>query len=171
MIDLTDKSGIRLDIACGANKNPGFVGIDIRELPGVDIVHDLEVYPWPLPDECALLATASHYVEHINPAHFGIINFFNEVWRVMKEEGEFAIVTPHGLSQGFRQDPTHTKAWDEATFAYFDPLEPSGLYNIYKPKPWQIKYLSWSPVSNIEAILVKRNADPQKWTNDGRHYK
>lgn len=155
---LKHNGGIRLDIACGANKNPGgFVGIDVRPLDGVDIVWDLEEFPWPLPDECAITAVCSHFVEHINPAKFGIINFFNEVWRVMKVGGEFAIVTPHGLSQGYRQDPTHTKAWDEASFCYFDPLEPSGLYNIYSPKPWRISYLSWSPDANIEVILVKRH--------------
>ena len=44
------QSGIRLDIGCGANKAPGFVGMDMRALPGVDIVHDVEQYPWPLPD-------------------------------------------------------------------------------------------------------------------------
>lgn len=154
---LTQNSGIRLDIACGANKNPGFVGIDIRPLETVDIVHDLESIPWPLPDNSVAMATASHFVEHLNPAKFGIINFFNEVWRVMRVGGEFAIVTPHGLSQGFRQDPTHTKAWDEASFDYFDPLAPSRLWTIYQPKPWRIKYLSWSPSANIEVILVKRH--------------
>lgn len=166
---LKNQSGIRLDIACGSNKNPGFIGIDVRPLEAVDIVWDLEDIPWkPLPDECVLTAVASHFVEHINPAKFGIINFFNEVWRVMKVGGEFAIVTPHGLSQGYRQDPTHTKAWDEASFCYFDPLEPSGLYNIYLPRPWQIKYLSWSPDANIEAILVKRHLT--EWENGAKHY-
>lgn len=160
--------GIRLDIACGGNKNPNFVGIDIRPLPGVDIVHNLEEYPWPLPDGCVLMATASHFVEHINPAQFGIIKFFDEVWRVMKEGGEFAIVTPHGLSQGFRQDPTHTKAWDEASFCYFDPLDPSNLWGIYQPKPWQIKYLSWSPSTNIECILVKRHLT--QWNEGVKKY-
>lgn len=154
---LEQNSGIRLDIAGGGNPNPGFINIDIRPLETVDIVHDLESIPWPLPDECVIMATASHFVEHLNPAKFGIINFFNEVWRVMKVGGEFAIVTPHGLSQGFRQDPTHTKAWDEASFDYFDPLAPSGLWRIYSPMPWKIKYLSWSPSANIEVILVKRH--------------
>ena len=56
------KGGILLDIACGANKQPGYVGLDIQQLPGVDIVHDLNVHPWPLPDECVLRAIASHIV-------------------------------------------------------------------------------------------------------------
>src|SRR5262245_6959710 len=91
---------IQLDIGCGANKQPGFTGIDIRPLPGVDIVHDVEAFPWPLPDECVSQAVSSHLVEHINPHKFGFVNFMDEVWRVMKPGGRFAIACPHGSSQG-----------------------------------------------------------------------
>ncbi len=65
---LKSKQGIRLDIGGGANPNPGFVNIDILPLPGVDIVHNIELTPWPLPDECVLTAVASHVLEHISPS-------------------------------------------------------------------------------------------------------
>lgn len=157
---LRDKAILRLDIGCGANKvAPDWVGMDMRELPGVDIVWDVERYPWPLPGDCIQSAVASHLVEHINPHKFGFVNFMNEVWRVMQVGGEFAIACPHGYSPGYLQDPTHCNALNETTWAYFDPEEPSTggmLYNIYKPKPWKIKYLAWDPAANIEVVLVKR---------------
>ncbi len=159
---LQERSGIRLDIGCGAHPQPGFVGMDIRPLPGVDIVHDIEVIPWPLPDECALTAVASHLVEHIAPARFGFIRFMDEVWRVLRVGGEFAIATPHGYSPGYLQDPTHCNPCNEATWAYFDPFEPNtqgALWGIYRPMPWKIKYLSWDPSANIEVILVKRGLE------------
>lgn len=90
------------------------------------------------------------------------IRFMDEVWRVLKPDGEFAIACPHGYSPGFLQDPTHTNEVSEATFAYFDPLEPNTggmLYRIYRPKPWRIKYISWSPAANIEVVLAKRRED------------
>lgn len=161
---LAAHAAIDLDIGCGANKQPGFVGIDIRALDGVDIVHDVEVYPWPLPDDCVRRAVASHLVEHINPHKGNFIQFMNEVWRIMKVGGEFMIATPHGYSQGYLQDPTHCNPCNEWTWAYFDPFEKQTgghLYNIYKPKPWRIKYLSFSPAANIEVILVKRGEDEQ----------
>lgn len=62
------KGGISLDVGCGATKQgPEWVGMDLRELPGVDIVHDVNLFPWPLPDECALRSVCSHLVEHIPP--------------------------------------------------------------------------------------------------------
>ena len=62
---IAEKGGIRLDIGCGENKQEGFVGMDARALPGVDIIHDLEVFPWPLPDDCCLTIVGSHIIEHI----------------------------------------------------------------------------------------------------------
>jgi hypothetical protein len=62
------KKGIRLDIACGRSKQgPNWVGIDMLPLPGVDIVHNIELTPWPLPDESVSVAIASHIMEHLNP--------------------------------------------------------------------------------------------------------
>lgn len=155
-----NEQGIKLDLACGANKQPGFVGIDIRELPGVDIVHDLEKVPWPLPNECANLAMASHLVEHINP-HGGVfLRFMDECWRVLKYNGQFVISTPYAGSPGFWQDPTHCNGCNEMTWAYFDPIEAGGhLYKIYKPKPWKILSCTWSAIGNMEIILEKRKED------------
>lgn len=62
-----NQQGIKIDLGCGAAKQPGFVGLDNRPLPGVDIVQDLELFPWALPDECASLVMSSHLMEHIDP--------------------------------------------------------------------------------------------------------
>lgn len=158
------KSGIRLDIACGANKQgPGWVGMDIRPLEGVDVVHDALSFPWPFEDGSVLCAVCSHYVEHIPPTaidngktRFPFFEFMDECWRVLKPEGELAIVMPHGHSEGYLQDPTHVNCRNENTWRYFDPEDISGLYNVYQPKPWKVKYLVWNPSTNMEVILTKR---------------
>lgn len=160
---LKDKAGIKLDIGAGGNKQaPDWVGIDYRALPGIDIVHDLETFPWPLPDECVNFAVASHVVEHINP-HKGIfMQFMDEVWRIMKYDCEFAIATPYAGSIGYYQDPTHINPCNENTWLYFDPLEDKAngqLYNIYRPKPWRIKINTFHPDGNLEVVLVKRRMD------------
>lgn len=159
---IKEKGGIRLDIGSGANVQEGFIGMDVRPLPGVDIVHDVNIHPWPLPSECVLLAVCSHLVEHIPPAAirpdgstwFPFVAFMDELWRVCKVGAEVAISLPHGSSQGFLQDPTHCNPCNERTWAYFDPDQI--LWTIYKPKPWRIKHLNWSPVANVEVALVKR---------------
>jgi len=159
---LKENSGIRLDIGCGKNKQNGFIGIDYRGLPGVDIVHDLEKFPWPLPDRSVLVAVASHVVEHINP-HAGVfIDFMNEVWRVLQDDGEFLISTPYAGSPGYWWDPTHCNPCSEMTWEYFDPISPltqGQFYNIYSPLPWKVKHCYWDINGNLEVILVKRKID------------
>lgn len=160
MKKFADKTGIRLDIGGGANPQPGFVNIDYRSLTGVDIVHNLEETPWPLDDESVLVAVSSHVLEHINP-HAGVfMNVMDEIWRVLKLNGEFAFVVPYAGSPGFWQDPTHCNGITENTIRYFDPMDESGLYSIYKPKPWKIKSLTYNTEGNLECVLVKRGVDP-----------
>ena len=146
-------SGIRLDVGCGRNKQAGWVGIDFQALPSVDIVHDLTVYPWPLPDECATVAMASHVVEHIPPHNLGFVKFMNEVWRILKPGGQFAITTPHGWSAGYLQDPTHCNPCNENTWLYFVKEHP--FHQFYTPKPWVIQFLAYDVAANIEVVMVK----------------
>lgn len=150
---LAEQGGIRLDIGCGENKQEGFTGMDARELPGVDIVHDLEVFPWPLPDECCLTIVGSHIIEHIKP--WFTIPLFNEIWRIMKPGGQLALSTPYAGSPGFWQDPTHCNGFNEATFQYFDPDYP--LYQIYRPKPWKLApgFPVWQMTGNMEVLMSK----------------
>lgn len=152
--------GVKIDLGGGGNPQPGFINVDIRDLPGVDIVQDLQKFPWKIPSECASLVMASHLVEHINPADGIFLKFMDEVWRLLKPDGKFMIATPYAGSPGYWQDPTHCNGCNEATWAYFDPLEAGGyLYRIYKPKPWKIEFSSWSMVGNMEIVLVKRRED------------
>ena len=71
------------------------------------------------------------------------------------------IAVPYAGSQGYFQDPTHCNPCNEVTWAYFDPLDRSGLWGIYKPKPWKIiaDSLSWNVNGNMEVVLEKRLID------------
>lgn len=192
---LEKHQGIQLDIGGGGNPQKGFVCLDIRPLKTVDVIWNVERFPWPLPDECCIRAMASHLLEHINssmgdPRVFPLITlllkkkiitpqeareyigeiedtprfirFMNEVWRILKPDGQFLIAMPHGYSPGQLQDPTHCSPRNENTWAYFDPLEPNTnglLYAIYRPLPWKISYISFSPAANMEVLLEKRLDD------------
>lgn len=167
-----NNQGIRLDIGCGNAKQKGFVGIDIRPLPGVDIVQDLEEFPWPLPDESVSFAMSSHVIEHINPAKGIFLQFMNEVWRIMKPDCQFASVMPYAGSPGYWQDPTHINGCTPATFAYFDPLTTgSSLYYIYEPAPWKVVTCTYDVVGNLEIVLEKRRDDISYHADKKIHYK
>ena len=167
-----DKAGVKIDLGCGEHKQgPEWIGVDVRKMKGVEIVQDLEKFPWAdIPDECANLVMASHVVEHINPAGGIFLKFMDEVWRIMKPGGQFMISLPYAGSSGFWQDPTHVNGCNETTWTYFDPLardafgRPYNLYFIYRPKPWKIDKCSYSLDGFMEVLLIKRRVDKSYMT-------
>ena len=162
-----NNKGISVDLGCGSRKQPGFVGIDIRALPGVDIVQDLEQFPWPLPNESVSFMVSSHVAEHIDPAHGTFLRWMDECWRIMKHGGQFVLAMPYAGSRGDFQDPTHCNHLNDATWSYFDPLSSSGvLYDIYRPKPWKIIKCTYDLTGNMEVCLEKRRIDKTYQTND-----
>jgi predicted SAM-dependent methyltransferase len=96
---------VRLDVGCGPNRQPGWIGMDRRPCKGVDIVHDVQVFPWPIPDSSCDQVLMSHLWEHIEPKYR--IDVANEVWRIMKSGGQWLISAPYACSPGAQQDPTH----------------------------------------------------------------
>ena len=151
---------VKLDIGSGWNQEPGFINIDCRQLPGVDIVHDVESLPWPLPDVCATLVMARHMVEHINPTNQGFIKFMDECWRVLKIGGQMMLVTPYAGSPGYWADPTHINGCTPKTWDYFDPEAADAIfYRIYRPKPWKILNCFFQVDGNMEVLLEKRRPE------------
>jgi SAM-dependent methyltransferase len=155
------KSGFKLDIGGGHDKQAGCVCLDDRKLPGVDfLVKDIEDAKFPLPDNSCIQILISHVIHRICPKK--VVGLMNEIWRIMQPEGQLMIAMPYAGTPGFWQDPTACHAWNEATAYYFDPQPASlagqknGLYNVHKPKPWKIVRNTWYQGGNMEIILEKR---------------
>jgi SAM-dependent methyltransferase len=142
-----------LDAGCGDNKQDGCIGMDKRKLAGVDVVHNLEVLPWPFEANTFNRVIMSHVMEHIDPRI--AVDLVNDIWRIMKPGGLLMLSMPYAGSFGHYQDPTHIKPWNEATCHYFDPDMP--LYQVYQPKPWKIEANVWRADGNIEICLRKRD--------------
>jgi len=156
------KSFVNIDLGGGSSGNKQFISVDITPGPNVDVVHDLESYPWPFPSECANLLVASHIVEHINPHKLGFVKWMDEAWRLLKVGGQMMIATPYAGSLGYWQDPTHVNGCNEVTWYYFDPLQKidgKDLYHFYEPAPWKIENLGWAADSNLEVLLIKMKDD------------
>jgi hypothetical protein len=105
---------MKLNIASGQKKIEGFTGIDI--MPGSDIVHDLNVYPWPIKDESVEEVKCDHYIEHVPD----LMKFMNEVGRIMKKGAKCTMTAPYYSSVRAWQDPTHVRAISEMSFLYYN---------------------------------------------------
>ncbi len=111
----------KLDIGCGTNKAPGFYGMDQRAFPGVDIVHDINQYPWPIESDSLDEVHCSHFLEHLNhdsdsPQR---VQFMNELYRVLKMGGKATIITPHWASNRAYGDFTHANKPVSEMFYYY----------------------------------------------------
>ena len=54
--------GLRLNLGCGMNHIEGFLNVDRFGEP--DLRHDLEVFPWPWPDDSVCEIMLEHVLEH-----------------------------------------------------------------------------------------------------------
>jgi len=171
VINVLEKGGgVRLELGCGERKQRGFIGLDNRRLPGVDILHDLEVFPWPLPDESCAVVIASHVIEHIKP--WLMIKFMDEVWRIMKDDGTFAMSHPYGVNDLYLGDPTHCNPCIQSTWQYFDPRYP--LYLVYRPKPWRLGdgFPVWNVGGCMEVLYYKvSEKEGERMTKEEAVYK
>jgi len=148
-------SGLLLDISPIPNKQKGFLGMAERKHPNVDIVHDLERFPWPLKNESCHIIIGHFIIQKIKP--WLMVDFMNELWRIIKSGGQLALSMPYAGSPGYWSDPLNCNACNESTFFYFDP-QYKDLYSYYEPKPWMIEKGSpqWVVGGNLEIAMRPR---------------
>lgn len=113
-VALTSADGpLRLDLGCGTRKvGPEWYGVDKLEFPGVDRVVDLTARnpdgtfkKWPWKDDSVIEVNCTHFLEHLEVDER--IHFVNELWRILKPEGQAKVVVPHWASCRAYGDLTH----------------------------------------------------------------
>lgn len=160
---------LRLDLACGNNCKPGFIGIDISPDTQAQYICNLEKYPWKwfkksekyissedalgfqkIPDNSVGEIFSSHYIEHVTD----LKSFMEEIYRIMIPNGLVTFVAPYYSSMRAMQDFTHKRFISENTFLYWNQewMKTNGLlhygincnFNIVTTKyyyypEWQIR--------------------------------
>ena len=109
---------MKLDLGCGTRKRDGFVGVDVRAFPGVEVVADLR-QRWPWPDGGVSEVYSSHFVEHLDSGER--IHFVNELYRVLVPGGRATLVTPHWSSTRAYGDLTHK--WPPVSESWYPHLD------------------------------------------------
>jgi len=92
-----------LDVGCGPNKIPNSIGIDIDSESQADLIHDLNVYPYPIEENSFDKIYARHIIEHVDDPR----GFLEEIYRILKPEGRVFVETPHFSSRVAYSEPQH----------------------------------------------------------------
>jgi len=148
-----------LHAGCGNTKIPESIGMDIIEIAGcVDIVHDLNKYPYPFDNYYFDEIYLYHVLEHLdNP-----LKVIEEMHRLLKIGGILYIRAPHFSSMGAFSDITHKRPFGYSSFDCFEDTNSFHFYTKvnFKIIKKKIKYLAHYPNSGIYDKYIYENTCP-----------
>jgi SAM-dependent methyltransferase len=124
---------MKIDFGCGQQKKNGYVGVDTLSLPGVDVVHDLNIIPYPFEDSVACDIWLDNVLEHLNNP----LKVMEEIYRISRNDAKVIVGVPYFRSFYSIIDPTHKNFFGVYWFSYFDPSHP--FHSRYKYTEAQFK--------------------------------
>lgn len=95
--------GAVLDVGCGSAKHEGAVGLDISADTDADVVHDLDVFPYPFADRSFDQILMQDVIEHVAEP----VRVIDELHRICRPGARIHLRTPHFSSVLAYSDPTH----------------------------------------------------------------
>ena len=104
----------KLNLGCGRNIKKGWINLDNSELPGVDVVHDIEKLPLPFDNEQFDEIRCDNILEHVE-----YIPVLKDLYRILTHQGRLTVRVPHFTSRNNYVDPTHKKQFSISTFDFF----------------------------------------------------
>lgn len=140
-----------LDVGCGPDrKKEGSIGLDIRKGPKVDVVHDLNRYPYPFKDNWFGWIEMSHIIEHVAKP----LQLLDEAHRIARNGATIRIITPHYTSQLSYGDFEHLHHFGYMTFK---GLEKTGLFRITRHK------IHFTDFFKAIGVSLWANFWPRRW--------
>jgi predicted SAM-dependent methyltransferase len=107
---------MKLNLGAGKDIKSGYTNHDIANLDGIDIVHNLNQYPWPWEDKFFNEILAMDILEHLDD----FVKSMEELHRILKPGGTVTIRVPYWNHSCAYIDPTHKRGFHEQTFHFFD---------------------------------------------------
>lgn len=88
------------------------IGLDHNSrISDLDVLHDLNKYPYPFQDNSLDCIYASHILEHLANRQKAI----KELWRILKPNGQLVVRVPHCTSVG-ASNSDHLTPWNSGAF-------------------------------------------------------
>lgn len=152
-------SPVIINLGCGKTRIPGSIGVDCVEIPGsVDVVHDLNVTPYPFENGFADEIHFYHVLEHLDDP----VAKLEEIHRILKPGGILHMRVPHFSSSGAFTDITHKRPFSYYSFDVFQ----DGEYHSYYTKARfevlakKIKYFGLYPNTGLYSQYIHPNQCP-----------
>jgi SAM-dependent methyltransferase len=106
-----------LDLGCGNKLRPGAVGIDFNSRSKASVIHDLNVFPYPIEDGAFDEVYLDNVLEHLD----SVLHVMEEIHRITGPNALVKVIVPYFRSRWAAIDPTHKHFFTVQSFGYFDP--------------------------------------------------
>ena len=114
---MSNDQKVRLDLGCGKKKRAGSIGVDWSDQHDADVVHDLNVFPYPFESSIFDEIYIDNTLEHLDD----VVRVMEEIHRICKPGGFVKVIVPYFRSVWACVDPTHKHFFTVNSLAYFDP--------------------------------------------------
>jgi SAM-dependent methyltransferase len=148
-----------INLGCGKTRIPGSIGVDCVAIPNsVDVVHNLNITPYPFENDFADEIHFYHVLEHLdNP-----VTKLEEIHRILKPLGILHMRVPHFSSSGAFTDITHKRPF---SYYSFDAFQEGNYHSYYTKKRFEIlakeiKYLGLYPNTGVYGQYIHPNQCP-----------
>lgn len=144
-----------LDIGCGNNKYKGneediVIGMDRAKLINVDVIHDMEKFPYPFEADTFDKVVMQHTLEHVTKENRTNIRIIEEIYRLLHIGGILEVEVPIG--QWFHYDPTHKNYVGHWYWSYFSIGFPLNFYSIARFKLVNAKIVGVHGINGIDTF-------------------
>lgn len=102
----------KLNLGCGRDTRKGYVNLDLRKNPGVDIAHDLDKYPYPFKNS----TFDEVYCKHVFGCIENIPKTLEELHRICKNGATIKILEAYYNSKGAYNDLTYKHYFNGESF-------------------------------------------------------
>lgn len=156
------KPKVKLNLGSEGDPKKGWTNLNIRSGKNVDVVHDLNKFPYPFNDNHADVIYLSHVLEHLDEP----IKVLNELHRILSKGGLLLINVPHYAGNANWVDITHKRAFAYGTLMTLCDEEHCGIYGLKRFKKvkarfgfWRCWYYPWNfvvePLANLKPIYFE----------------
>jgi hypothetical protein len=132
---------MNLNLGCGNYKLDDFINVDKISIYNPDILHDLEIFPWPFESDSTDHMILSHVLEHLGQSPNIFIQVMKEIYRIAKHNSLIYVDVPCPKSKYYINDPTHVR-----------PITPA-LFNIFNKKLNEY----WMSLGSPNSLLAIEN--------------